>query len=94
MIFSVPKRKDKKKPNKYGKSLNPNKEIHNRELVLSERNLSSTELESGMSQNDFLQTPAPKLDRIPGPMGVQFYPVLGWGLAPSYAKHISSQFQP
>ena len=47
----------------------------------------STELESGNALGAFLQTPAPVLDRISGPMGARFlsstglvYPVLGWGL--------------
>ena len=37
--------------------------------VFADRNLSSTELESGNAIGAFLQTPAPALDKISGPMG-------------------------
>ena len=39
---------------------------------VADRNLSSTELESGIALGAFLQTPAPVLDKISGPMGAQF----------------------
>ena len=41
--------------------------------------LSSTELESGNAIGAFLQTPAPVLDKISGPMGAQFLSSTGLG---------------
>ena len=42
-------------------------------------NLSSTELESGSALGAFLQTPAPILDKISGPMGAQILSSTGLG---------------
>ena len=43
------------------------------------QNLSSTELESGNVIGAFLQTPAPVLDKISGPMGARFLSSTGLG---------------
>ena len=42
-------------------------------------NLSSTELECGNAIGAFLQTPAPVLDKISGPMGARFLSGTGLG---------------
>ena len=53
----------------------------------ADRDSSRTELESGHTLCAFLQAQAPVLDKMSGPMGVHnVYPVLGWGLAPSYGE--------
>ena len=49
-------------------------------IFLAERDLSSTELESGNALERFLQAPAPALDQISGPMGAQFVSCTGLGL--------------
>ena len=46
---------------------------------LAEQNLSSTELESANALGAFLQTRAPVLDNISGPMGAQFLSSTGLG---------------
>ena len=46
---------------------------------ITDRNLSSTELESGNAIGAFLQTPAPVLDKIAGPMGARFLSSTGLG---------------
>ena len=54
------------------------------DAILADCILSRTELESGNALGAFLQTPSPVLDKISGPIGRRnFYPVLGWGSAPS-----------
>ena len=48
-------------------------------LDVADWNLSSTELESGNALKAFLQTPAPVLDKISGPMGTRFLSSTGLG---------------
>ena len=47
----------------------PPKKIWEKKGLIADRNLSSTELESGNAIGAFLQTPDPVLDKISGPMG-------------------------
>ena len=47
--------------------------------TLTDQNLSSAELESGNAIGAFLQTPAPVLDKISGPMGARFLSSTGLG---------------
>ena len=51
----------------------------NESKFLADLNLSSTELESGNAIGAFLQTPAPVLDKISGPMGARFLSSTGLG---------------
>ena len=48
-------------------------------IFFADWNLSSTELESGNAIGAFLQTPAPALDKISGPMGAWFLSSTGLG---------------
>ena len=56
-------------------------------LKIADWSLSSRELVSGNSIGAFSPDPAPLLDKISGPMGRDFCPVLGWGLATSEGEH-------
>ena len=49
------------------------------EMFFADRNLSSTELESGNAIGACLQTSAPVLDKISGPMGARFLSSTGLG---------------
>ena len=60
---------------------------------LAERSLSRTELESGNAVGTFLQTPAPVLDKVLALWVQEFYPVLGFNLAPSLGQHNSHQYR-
>ena len=55
--------------------------------MIADSDLSSAELESGNALGAFRQTRAPALDKISGPPGARFYPVLGWGLATSHREN-------
>ena len=46
---------------------------------IANRNLSSTELECENALEAFLQTPAPVVDKVSGPMGAQFLSSTGLG---------------
>ena len=48
-------------------------------VEIADWNLSSTELESGNAIGAFLQTPAPVLDKISGPMGAEILSSIGLG---------------
>ena len=48
-------------------------------VIIADRNLSSTELESGKATGAFLQTPATVLDEISGPMNARFLSSTGLG---------------